>query len=171
VPGPAANLIVVAATTIPAPLASRTASGPPAALAARWAGLGGRLGLGFALGGFLLIAVAWNGAAGLDYVQGQLPYLISGGVGGLSLVVLGSALLIVENARRDRALLERRLEELVATMGRSVSAPAGHAGQVVAGAMSFHHPDCRLVEERGAELVSRARAEEEGLSACRVCTP
>ena len=161
----------MAVTTVPAPVAPRTASGPPAALAARWAGIGGRLGLAFALAGFLLITVAWNGAAGLDYAQGQLPYLISGGVGGLSLVILGSALLIVENARRDRALLERRLEELVSTLGRTMSAPRGAAEAVVAGAMSYHRPDCRLVEERGAELVSRERAEEEGLSPCRVCQP
>jgi hypothetical protein len=131
--------------------------------------MGGRLGLGFVLAGFLLVVVAWNGAAGLDHPQGQLPYLISGGVGGLALVVVGSALLIVENARRDRALLERRLEELVRAMGRAAS--RGATGEVVAGALSFHRPDCRLAEERGTELVTRARAEAEGLDACRVCTP
>jgi hypothetical protein len=157
----------VAATTLPAPAAPRTGS-VPSALAARWAGLGGRLGLGFVLAGFLLIVVAWNGAASLDYAQGQLPYLISGGVGGLALVVVGSALLIVENARRDRALLERRLEELIVATGRSA---AVGAGEVVAGASSFHRPDCRLVEDRGADRISRARAEDEGLAACRVCAP
>lgn len=158
----------MAATTLPAPAAPRTGS-VPSALAARWAGLGGRLGLAFVLAGFLLIVVAWNGAASLDYAQGQLPYLISGGVGGLALAVVGSALLIVENARRDRALLERRLEELILATGRA--AAVGGDGDVVAGASSFHRPDCRLVEDRGADRISRARAEEEGLAACRVCRP
>ncbi len=37
-----------------------------------------------ALGG-IIIFLAWNGAAGKDYAQGQIPYLISGGVGGLAL--------------------------------------------------------------------------------------
>ena len=85
-------------------------------LRARWRGMGGKLGMGFAAVGFALIVVAWNGAAGLDYVQGQLPYLISGGVAGLGLIVIGAALLIVESNRRDRVALEQRLEELAASL-------------------------------------------------------
>ncbi len=57
--------------------------------------MAGRLGLGFCLLGFIVIAIAWNGAAGVDYTQGQVPYLISGGLGGLCLVVVGAALVVV----------------------------------------------------------------------------
>ena len=37
------------------------------------------LAVGFTASGFLLIVMGWNGAASVDYVQGQVPYLISGG--------------------------------------------------------------------------------------------
>src|SRR3954469_24318065 len=81
-------------------------------LRSRWRGLGGKLGMGFAALGFFLIVVAWNGAAGVDYTQGQMPYLISGGIAGLGLIILGAALIVVESNRRDRVALEQRLEEM-----------------------------------------------------------
>jgi hypothetical protein len=87
--------------------------------------MGGKLGLACCAVGFLLIVIAWNGAAGLDYVQGQVPYLISGGVGGLGFVVLGAAMLLVEANRRDRAILERKLDELLVAMRTSGEGQAG----------------------------------------------
>jgi hypothetical protein len=98
----------------------------PDRLRARWRGLGGKLGMGFATAGFLLIVFAWNGAAGIDYVQGQLPYLISGGVAGLGLIVLGAALLIIESNRRDRVAVEQRLEELAASLRVGALGAAGN---------------------------------------------
>ena len=71
-----------------------------------WARLGGQLGLGFIAAGLLLIGLAWNGAAGVDFVSGQIPYLLSGGALGLGLIILGAAMIIVQNSRKDRSLLE-----------------------------------------------------------------
>ncbi|MFA5787611.1 MAG: hypothetical protein WDA71_11650, partial [Actinomycetota bacterium] len=62
--------------------------------------------------GFAAIGIGWNGAASKDFVQGQLPYLISGGATGLALVFLGGTLLTIDGARRDRARLEHALSEL-----------------------------------------------------------
>jgi hypothetical protein len=87
----------------------------------RWAQLGGKLGMLFAGIGFLLMVMGWNGAAGLDYVQGQMPYVISGGLIGLGLVILGAVLLVIESNRRDRMMLERRLEDLSAAINRLAS--------------------------------------------------
>lgn len=87
--------------------------------------MGGKLGLAACGIGFLLIVIAWNGAAGLDYVQGQVPYLISGAVGGLGFIVLGAAMLIVEGNRRDRAILERKLDELLVAVRTSADGQAG----------------------------------------------
>ena len=42
--------------------------------------------------GFLLVLVGWYGAAGQGLVFEQMPYLISGGLGGLGLMVVGAAL-------------------------------------------------------------------------------
>ena len=90
----------------------------------RWARMGGKLGMLFAGLGFLLMVIGWNGAAGLDYVQGQIPYVISGGLIGLGLVILGAVLLVIESNRRDRMMLERRLEDLAAAVYRLAPAPA-----------------------------------------------
>ena len=77
-----------------------------------WSDLGGKLGVGLIGGGFLLIFLGWNGAASVDRVPSQFPYLISGGVGGLSLVIVGVGVLIVQNQRADRAELQATLHEL-----------------------------------------------------------
>ena len=46
--------------------------------------------------GFAAIALAWYHAGNTDQVWVQNQELISGGIGGLALVVLGSALLVVD---------------------------------------------------------------------------
>lgn len=160
----------------------------------RWAGMAGRIGLGLSVLGFFVILVSWNGAAGLDYASGQLPYLLSGGAGGLGLIIVGAALLVAESNRRDRAILERQLHELNASVARlsaATSAVAGNgaapvasaprrrgaastsvANLVVAGRTSFHDPSCHLVEGRSDGVkMSREDAVAEGLAPCRVCNP
>ena len=77
-----------------------------------WSDLGGKLGVGLIGGGLLLVFLGWNGAASVDRVPSQFPYLISGGVGGLCLVVMGVGVLIVQNQRADRAELQATLQEL-----------------------------------------------------------
>jgi hypothetical protein len=148
--------------------------------------LGAKLGIGVCLLGFLLIFFGWNGAASLDRVQSQFPYLISGGIAGLALVVIGAALIIVETSRDERESLRNEisnLREAIAEMGapgkpstngraRAATPAAGGRPQFVAGQHSFHRPDCRLLEGRGElERVSGAEAGERGLAACRVCEP
>ena len=51
--------------------------------------------------GFLLIYLAWNGAAEKDFIQGQFPYLLSGGLGGLGLILCGLTLVATQSFRRD----------------------------------------------------------------------
>jgi hypothetical protein len=151
-----------------------------------WGNLGGKLGLGFCLAGFVAIFLGWNGAASFDRVPAQFPWLISGGVTGLALVVIGSALLVVENNRRDRAALMALLEELRFQMEHTSTASASGNGfaaptqtvkalggdLVVAGASSYHDPECRLVADRpDLDVISRADAEERDLTACRICNP
>ena len=146
---------------------------------ARWSGVAGRLGMLFCVLGFFVIAIAWNGAAGLDYAQGQLPYLISGGAGGLGLIVIGAGVLVAESNRRDRAILERKLDQLTAVMGKLAPPAMGNGSRravagadlVVAGRSSYHLPDCRLVEGRADELIPKDEAEDQGLARCRICRP
>lgn len=63
--------------------------------------------------GFVAIFLAWNGAAAKDFVQGQLPYLISGGLVGLALVGCGLTVINVQARRADQTELLHRLEELL----------------------------------------------------------
>ena len=145
---------------------------------------GGTVAVVLVAAGLLVIGIGWNGAAGSgSYVDGipdiraQIPWLISGGCLGVALVVIGAALMVTQSHRTDRARLEARLEELSdairamgggAGRGRRATAP----GMVVAGASSYHRPDCRLVEGRDdAELLTPAEAGDRGLSPCRICKP
>lgn len=74
------------------------------------------IGLLLAAVGFGIIWRAWDGASNLDYIQGQFPYLISGGITGLGLIVLGVGLLLIEALRRDAARRRDQLERLTAVM-------------------------------------------------------
>lgn len=127
-------------------------------------------------GGFLLIVLAWNGAASLDFVQGQLPYLISGGLSGMGLIIGGIALILVQEMRKSAAGVEARLDELVEIMTLSNMSQGPTAvpqdDHVVAGRTSYHRSSCHLVEERNdLQAMSRETAQERGLAPCRICEP
>jgi hypothetical protein len=149
---------------------------------------GGGLGLVVVAAGLLVIGIGWNGAAGaggeingVPNLSAQLPWLLSGGVLGLGLVVFGAALVIVHNARVDRARLETKFDELVDAFSRgaaggpsggNVATPSSAAGIYAAGGTSYHRPDCRLVSGRSdVNYVTGAEVADRGLSACRVCKP
>jgi hypothetical protein len=144
-----------------------------------WERFGAKLGVGFALAGFILVFLGWNGAASSDRVPSQFPYLISGGLAGLCLVVIGAALIIVETGREDRERLRAEIEELRAAIGGIGTAssnggtPAKRGrGSFVAGDTTYHLPSCRLLEGRGdLPFVTREDIANRGLVACRVCTP
>lgn len=132
--------------------------------------------------GFLALYLGWNGAASVDCVACQIPYLLSGGAIGIGLIVVGVGVLFVQTTRRNRAELEERVDSIREALEHvgAVRPAAGDAtieipaasGQVVAGASSYHLPTCHLVEGReDIELLTIDEAEEEGLSACRICKP
>lgn len=152
--------------------------------------LGGKLALALVLVGLIVIAVAYEKVSALPNLIAQFPYLLSGGLIGLSLVILGSALLVVQGARADRARLEAKLDEVVEALGRGAgggasAGPAGGAGAVrapalpddasglvLAGSASYHLPGCRLVDGREeVSYLTRAEARARVLTACRVCRP
>lgn len=142
--------------------------------------LGGQLGVGLCLLGFLVMFFGWNGAASHDYVPAQFPYLISGGAVGLGIVVVGAALVVVQNQRADRARIEAVLERLAvagerqgsATGGNGHGATGGIGGYVVAGASSYHRVDCSLPDAREeAHLVPLEDVRGSTLEPCRVCQP
>lgn len=149
-------------------------------LQARLASFGGRSALLVVAAGLVVIGLGYNGIAGASvngYVdlRAQLPYLLSGGVFGLALVVLGAALMVTQSARVDRVRLEAKLDELIAAQesaGVGSVVPAAVDGLFVAGTASFHTPGCRLVDGREqTTLVTAAEAASADLKPCRVCQP
>jgi hypothetical protein len=133
------------------------------------------LGLFFCLAGFTTIALGWNGTAKTAFVDVQFPYLISGGMTGLGLIVLGVGLLAMAQIRAERIHLTEELSGLGRAVSRStaVHASAGANGErVVAGPSTYHRPDCRLVAGKAdVDLISVAAARAGGLTPCRVCDP
>src|SRR5205823_2802726 len=53
------------------------------------------------LAGLVAFGLAWRGAAAEMLVARQLPWLVSGGLGGLGLVATGSTLLAIHHRRRE----------------------------------------------------------------------
>jgi hypothetical protein len=49
-------------------------------------------GVVIAIAGFVVIGLGWWGASGTKYVYQEIPYVISGGIFGASLVIVGAAL-------------------------------------------------------------------------------
>ena len=75
-----------------------------------WDRAGGWL---FAAGGGVALLVGWIGASNSGFPAGQLPYILSGGIGGILLVVFGATLLISADLRdewKELAQIRRLLE-------------------------------------------------------------
>jgi hypothetical protein len=156
------------------------------------AGIGGGFGLAVIAIGLLVIGLGWNGMAGgggevngVPNLNAQLPWLLSGGILGLALVVFGASMIVVHNARNDRARIEAKLDEVVQAMSRGAVATATRetypfepasttkaARVFVAGASAYHDPSCRLVQGRDdVTYVSATEAADQSLKPCRVCKP
>ena len=150
-----------------------------------WSKFGGVLGILYCVAGFVLIFLGWNGAASNDTVEAQMPYVVSGGIAGLALVVVGAGLMVAHSLRTDRVELRGAIEDLRQTIERegygpapaAASGPAASAAvaggdDVVVGADSYHRADCAVVVgQAGAAVMSRGDAGAAGLQPCRVCRP
>jgi hypothetical protein len=162
-------------------------------LAERVGRLRGRAGLGdrwlLVLGGLLLplgvllVLMGWKGAADTPLVFEQVPYLISGGVLGLALVIAGIFLyfaywltLLVRENREGRAQLVAVLSRMETLLQEGGAAPrtartAAPGGALVAtrtGTM-YHRPDCVAVD--GKADLRTVTAGTPGLTPCKLCDP
>jgi hypothetical protein len=173
---------------------------PDPALFWRWVGGSTRPLIGWVLAaiGVIVIIVGWFGVSGQALVAKQLPYLISGGLGGVALVGVGAALIGTERLRREAgrmARLEDMVEELRGVLlthpdapaaspaaagtaaGPSGTAPvvaAASVGQVLAvpSGTTYHRAECSMVRGKPAvEPVTAAQIDQRGLTPCRICEP
>src|SRR5207253_2853861 len=74
------------------------------------------VGVGVGLLGFVLIFVAWGQVAGEAQVYRQLPYLVSAGLTGLGLVMVGLTVINVAAKRHDEAERARQMGRLEGMM-------------------------------------------------------
>jgi hypothetical protein len=65
------------------------------------------LGVGLMLVGGVLLVVGWVGASGEVYIANQLPYLLSGGLGGLARLGVGATLWLSADLSDEWRTLDR----------------------------------------------------------------
>jgi hypothetical protein len=138
--------------------------------------------------GSLLMLLGYLGVSRESLPAKQIPYLVSGGIGGMFLAVLGAYFLGTQELRKDSGRLDR-LEQMVAELHQSLLrrpdapdltalAPSSNgrtspARKVVAvdGADLFHRRDCSMVEGKDAAEITPATARKKGLRPCPLCAP
>jgi hypothetical protein len=141
-----------------------------------WAVVRPVLAWSLALLGALALFLGWYGVSGTAVPAKQLPYLVSGGLTGVALVMLAAAVFAADDVRRRFAHLERverKVDELYALLTEEDVGTATDTGYVaVEGGTSFHVPSCRLVLGKAtARELSRRDVVTSGLAPCRVCGP
>ena len=136
--------------------------------------------------GVPVIVLGWWGASRTPYVFEQVPYLISGGLLGLALAILGGLCYfaywvsrVIQETRRQTEQTSKALGEIRdllagATIAASASKAKAHAtgnGAFVAtenGTM-FHRSDCVVVQ--GRDDLRKVEPGAKGLEPCKICEP
>lgn len=157
----------------------------------RWVGRATRPVVGWVCIGVAAVFVlaGYLGVSREAIVAKQLPYLISGGIGGIVLAVVGAYLLGTEDLRRDLARLDR-LERMVAELHAvlltrpdappvtgaadevSVGARNGHALYALPDGQVFHRAGCTMIEGKASvRAVNRTTIRRRGLAPCPMCEP
>jgi hypothetical protein len=171
---------------------------PDTALFWRWVGKAVRPYAGWIITGIgvLLIFIGYLGVSRESLVAKQIPYLISGGIGGIALVGIGAVFLGTEDIRRDSGRLDRleaMVNELHTVLLARADAPpidatraqdepvtstsGGNNGQAVMivalpVGQSYHRSDCvMIVGKSKAQSVTANDVRDRGLKPCRLCEP
>lgn len=76
------------------------------------------------LAGAVALIVGWVGVSGTAYQSEQIPYIVSGGIGGLFLLGLGGLLWLSADMRDEWYKLDRVEEELRLTRAAGLAVPA-----------------------------------------------
>jgi hypothetical protein len=159
-----------------------------------WSAVRPVLGWVLAALGAIALFIGWYGVSGQALTAKQMPYLVSGGLTGIALILMGGVFLATEDVRHSLARLgevERKVDELyalfaadIAAQPSSATAPTDCARPALEGSRSaieavalptgtsYHRPDCALVAGKtGVGPVTADDVARRGLRACRVCDP
>ena len=136
--------------------------------------------------GLAMILLGWYGAAHSSYLFEQVPYLISGGLLGLGLVMAGGLLYFGSWIARSAAQQQKQGEEVAELLREirdgmrtgPVTVPSARKAASRNGSSPFvatakggmlHRPDCAVVA--GRDDLRSISASGEGLAPCSLCSP
>ncbi|MCW2542929.1 MAG: hypothetical protein JWM40_481 [Frankiales bacterium] len=135
--------------------------------------------------GLAVILLGWYGAAHTPYLFEQLPYLISGGLLGLGLAIVGGLIYFGSWVARGAAQQQAQSAEVVELLrdvldelrqaspdtGRRSRAAANGGAPFVATARGgmLHRPDCGVVA--GRDDLRAISSSGDGLKPCTLCRP
>ena len=135
--------------------------------------------------GLPVIVLGWYGASRTPYVFEQLPYLISGGLLGLALAVVGGLFYFaywmtrqIHETRRQSDQMRAQLEGIRDLLAKGVIATTAEKAHAVGNGSSlvatmkgtmFHKPDCVVVA--GREDLRTVDPSAPGLEPCKICDP
>ncbi|MFT5224044.1 MAG: hypothetical protein ACI867_002375 [Glaciecola sp.] len=135
--------------------------------------------------GFVFIILGWVGASRTPLMFEQIPYLISGGLLGLGMMIAGGLLYVGSWVARTAQLIPTEtptagllhaLQGLIDTNGNTGVVPVapgvGPPGTFVRtpnGTM-FHRDGCSIVTSRD-DVVGLTRKQSAGFQACAMCDP
>lgn len=156
----------------------------------RWVGAASRPWIGWVFVGIgaLLVLLGYLGVSREAVVAKQIPYVVSGGIGGIVLAVIGAYFLGTEELRKDGGRLDR-LEQMVAELhavlldrpdvpratvagpGTANGSARVSAAKVIAvrGGETYHTPACPMAAGKDAEELTPAAARKRGLAPCPLC--
>jgi hypothetical protein len=139
------------------------------------------------LGG-ILVMLGWFGASHTGRLFEQIPYMISGGLFGLVLVIAGGfcyfgfwlARLVSDERHQSNQLLQA-LERIEAQLANGTNGSNGRSSRktpqarpefvaTVKGTL-YHRPDCQVVAERNPQDLRAVKAGARGRTPCRICLP
>ena len=160
---------------------------PDPALFWRWVSKATRPVIGWVLLGIaaVIILIGWIGVSGTPVVAKQIPYVVSGGIGGVLLALVGAYFLGTEELRKDSGRLDR-LERMVlelhdALLSRDdaprpahedTSNSNGQAYVSLAGSDVYHRPDCAMVASKASVAkVAPSTIQRRSLTPCSLCEP
>jgi hypothetical protein len=127
-----------------------------------------------ALAGAVALFLGWWGVSGTALPAKQIPYLVSGGLTGVCLLVLAAAWFASQDIKARLSGLDA-VERQVAELYRLLTEEPGTSSTgllVVPGGKSYHRTTCRLVQGRDdAEPVTGEQAAGRSLQPCRLCDP
>ena len=132
--------------------------------------------------GLPIILLGWWGASRTPYVFEQIPYLISGGLFGLAIAIVGGLCYFAywmarqgQEQRRQSDELQgtlRRIETLLASgvIGDARTASQANGFVMTSTGTMFHRADCVVVSGRSGVKPVPVGAEEK-MEPCRICDP